>query len=172
MKRDPRFTGALPYASELFGVYRPLLGWRSSRSEAWLTAGIRQERDRAVQALRDKYLPRYMLDINTDRVLEDIKGLAPGEPGGMPVQDTVLMRELQRELPPRYKVKPALWARLITEADVNRLLAGPVRDFYLDWYKTNGELVRRRAGGDFEAALNIVEAGLRRESAMAGLLLE
>ena len=24
-----RFTGTLPYASELFGVYQPLLGWKS-----------------------------------------------------------------------------------------------------------------------------------------------
>ncbi len=171
MKRDPRFKGTLPYASEVFGVYRPLLGWRSKRAEIWLTAGVTGDRNRAIQALRAKYLPRYTLDISADRVLTDIKDLAAGVPGGMPVQDTVLMREIQRDLPPRDKVKPTLWATLITEAKVNRLLAGPVRDFYLDWYEANAALIRRRHGGDPEAALNIVETSLRRESGVAGLLL-
>ena len=26
-----RFRGTLPYASEIFGVYQPLIGWRSRR---------------------------------------------------------------------------------------------------------------------------------------------
>ncbi len=31
---EDRFTGTLPYASELFGIYQPLLGWRSKLTEA------------------------------------------------------------------------------------------------------------------------------------------
>ena len=40
------YTSVLPYASELFGVYQPLLGWKSKRIEARLKQG--HERDREV----------------------------------------------------------------------------------------------------------------------------
>src|ERR1700754_4291724 len=33
-----KFEGALPYASEAYGVYQPLLGWRSRRGEGRLRA--------------------------------------------------------------------------------------------------------------------------------------
>jgi len=38
-----QFTGELlPYASELFGVYQPLLGWRSARTKKRFSAGLAQ----------------------------------------------------------------------------------------------------------------------------------
>ena len=30
------FTGLTPYASELFGIYQPLLGWKSKRKQRWV----------------------------------------------------------------------------------------------------------------------------------------
>ena len=34
------YTAILPYASELFGVYQPLLGWKSKRSEKRFEKGL------------------------------------------------------------------------------------------------------------------------------------
>ena len=31
------YKGVLPYASELFGVYQPLIGWKSKRTQQWLS---------------------------------------------------------------------------------------------------------------------------------------
>jgi hypothetical protein len=44
---NPR--GVLPYASELFGVYQPLLGWRSALSQARLSAATAQRFDTATR---------------------------------------------------------------------------------------------------------------------------
>lgn len=33
-----RYSGVLPYASELFGVYQPMIGWHSKRITTWLTS--------------------------------------------------------------------------------------------------------------------------------------
>ena len=30
------FTGLTPYASELFGIYQPLLGWKAKRKRQWI----------------------------------------------------------------------------------------------------------------------------------------
>src|SRR4030095_292619 len=35
------YTTVLPYASELFGVYQPLLGWKSKRIEARFEEGYK-----------------------------------------------------------------------------------------------------------------------------------
>jgi hypothetical protein len=32
MDEVDRFKGTLPYASELFGIYQPLLGWKSKQT--------------------------------------------------------------------------------------------------------------------------------------------
>ena len=34
------YKGVLPYASELYGIYQPLLGWRSSRTQKRIEAGF------------------------------------------------------------------------------------------------------------------------------------
>ena len=47
------YTGVLPYASEMFGVYQPLLGWKSKRIEQRLAQGFENDRssaDRKAQA--------------------------------------------------------------------------------------------------------------------------
>jgi hypothetical protein len=33
------YKGVLPYASELYGVYQPLIGWKSKRTDDWLNNG-------------------------------------------------------------------------------------------------------------------------------------
>ncbi len=38
-----RYTGLLPYASELFGVYQPLLGWKSKRLEKRFNNGFQND---------------------------------------------------------------------------------------------------------------------------------
>jgi hypothetical protein len=38
------YSGVLPYASELFGVYQPLLGWKSARIEKRFQAGFRNDK--------------------------------------------------------------------------------------------------------------------------------
>ncbi|HEV2816957.1 MAG TPA: hypothetical protein VGW40_07030 [Allosphingosinicella sp.] len=174
MKREEnldRFTGSLPYASEVFGVYRPLLGWKSRRSEIWLTEGVQARQKLAIQALRPGFLPDYALTLGEHGALEDIARLTAGAPGSPPpAHDTVLMRELQALLPAREEYDPAVWDGLLDRPALDRLLATPVREAWLGWYRANAELIARRHGGDPGVALQAVQAGLARESTTAALL--
>ncbi|MBI5673259.1 MAG: hypothetical protein HZC50_08475 [Nitrospirae bacterium] len=45
------YVSILPYASEIFGVYQPLIGWKSKRIEARFGDGLAQDK-RQKKALR------------------------------------------------------------------------------------------------------------------------
>ena len=45
------YKSVLPYASEIFGVYQPLFGWRGQRSIRRLTEGFGERRDQPVGRL-------------------------------------------------------------------------------------------------------------------------
>ena len=38
------YTTVLPYVSEMFGVYQPLLGWKSKRIEDRFKKGLKQDK--------------------------------------------------------------------------------------------------------------------------------
>jgi hypothetical protein len=44
------YTSVLPYASELFGIYQPLLGWKSKRSARRFSQGFHRDK----QSLLDR----------------------------------------------------------------------------------------------------------------------
>src|SRR5690349_20075180 len=39
LKDVEKYKGMPPYASELYGVYQPLLGWQSSLTKKWISRG-------------------------------------------------------------------------------------------------------------------------------------
>jgi hypothetical protein len=67
-----KFKGALPYASELFAVYQPLIGWRSQRTKA------------RVAAQRDQNLSKLISLMTEDVRLRSVVGTshAPVAPDG------------------------------------------------------------------------------------------
>jgi hypothetical protein len=65
----------LPYASELFGVYQPLLGWKSKRTIERFHPGVRDSQLKIVDALLSKMHPDTDVkinDFNNDDVFFDI----------------------------------------------------------------------------------------------------
>jgi hypothetical protein len=49
-----RFEGSLPYASKLYGVYQPLLGWKARRMKRRFLRGVRSFRREAVSYVASK----------------------------------------------------------------------------------------------------------------------
>ena len=43
------YTTILPYASEMFGVYQPLLGWKSKRIEERFNSGFENDKNSILQ---------------------------------------------------------------------------------------------------------------------------
>src|SRR5882724_12925915 len=59
-----KFKNVLPYASELFGLYQPLLGWKSQRTIQKFSGGVRDTQLNIVQSLFAKMTPDVGLKFN------------------------------------------------------------------------------------------------------------
>jgi hypothetical protein len=134
MKSWDDYKGILPYASELFGIYQPLLGWKSritgKRFDKFRNT---MYRNLAQQALSAQRAP---LQVQLDRVTRaelaasghttlSISNLKPVifssevQPHLAPTIDTGISRLLQRDIGNK---PPEDWKRLITTDSMTKLL--------------------------------------------------
>src|SRR4051794_13723404 len=65
MEIKGKFIRSLPYSSEIFGVYQPLLGWKSERTKIKFEANIQDERLKQFEKAIDQFqaLAHYDLDL-------------------------------------------------------------------------------------------------------------
>ena len=55
------YTTILPYASEIFGVYQPMLGWRSKSIRERMEKGFANDVSRLFDSLYGKFKGRFEL---------------------------------------------------------------------------------------------------------------
>mgnify|MGYP001795417935 CR=1 FL=1 len=99
MKRNTNFQdfkSILPYSSEIFGVYQPLLGWKSTRIEARIRNGFMADKSiRARELFRNaysKYEEIYEADIYR---VDEIISIGIGHKKQTPRRfDTEILNEL------------------------------------------------------------------------------
>ncbi|MFZ6759361.1 hypothetical protein ACO0K9_19315 [Undibacterium sp. Ji50W] len=56
------YKGILPYSSELFGVYQPLLGWKSKRHERRFSMGVAMDQLRIIEQLSIGFSPTLVFE--------------------------------------------------------------------------------------------------------------
>jgi hypothetical protein len=163
------YASVLPYASEMFGIYQPLLGWKSRRIRERFEKGLKHDK----RALLDKlarefaavsdvtYRDTGQIGMTVRRgVLEAGKSLQP---------DSVVMERVSAALPAFKDYQPAIWEQLLSDAAVDRLLDTEVPKFYAGAY---ADLLRSTGRTKISPADAIValERQLQHESVVAGAL--
>ena len=97
------YATVLPYASELFGIYQPLLGWKSRRIQARVRAGFRNERRLALENLMRQF-PGFGEDPYRTTVSSTSRSHpATCGPGASRVDSVVLQRLSDTLSPPRVR---------------------------------------------------------------------
>jgi hypothetical protein len=178
------YTSVLPYASEMFGVYQPLLGWKSSRIEQRFKEGHENDRARVLDKLEREFIGIVDIRYVDGRVELQI---SPGALAGGKIRafDSVVLERVSRELPPFDDLKPTVWESIITPDRLDAVLKKDVVEFYTQAYsdlpKSGGEafdaVLRARAATsastiDQRNALTAAfEHQVRHESSVAGALL-
>lgn len=179
------YTTVLPYASEMFGVYQPLLGWKSKRIQERFHKGIQNDKPMLLEKLKVEFAAMVNISYKDNNQI-DIE-IKPGvlESGKLRSFDSIVLQQVSLRLPPYQEYKPDMWPQLITEDYIQSLLKREVVKVYEDIYSNlfkdaqglnTGYLMRYNPGG----AANVDTKGTRTgafehqvqyESSVAGALL-
>jgi hypothetical protein len=177
------YASVLPYDSEMFGVYQPLLGWRSQRTEERFQKGFAKDKAALLGRLKAEFTGLVDVSYAANKVDLSLRpGILSG--GKARAYDSVLLDELAKKLPAEGGADASAWAQVITRDSVEALLKGEVAKAYAGAFsevlKTSpsSSTTRARAaaaaGGaaaDTRSRLSGFEQQLQYESSVAGALL-
>jgi hypothetical protein len=167
------YTSVLPYASELFGVYQPLLGWRSKRMVNRIQAGAIGDAQSTLLDLVRMYRGNAQVTFNVDHMLQGAQ-IGIGRLADLIVRPTagsLLLAQLADELNSAGAIpKEDEWQRFVNQDRLTQLLNTAVFDAYRIDYQRRFTEASRAVGGRQDALESEFVAQLQRESAMAGML--
>lgn len=172
------YSGTLPYASETFGIYQPLLGWRSKRIEERNKKGFQNDRKRALELMVQKFIPNVQIDLSfVDHCEIDPHSvkLSPGLllQGEKKKMDSVLLESISAELPSVEEYDDRIWEDVLSDERIEVKLKEVVAPHFLE---THGELCRNfnQLADVPEANREMLKKGLvshlNYESSLAGML--
>lgn len=175
------YTAVLPYASELFGIYQPLLGWKSKRIKGRFESGYAQDKRALLDRLKSQFSGAVKTEYNADCQVEI--AIKPGmlEAAGLRPFDSVLLERLAADLPRDGLDDPDKLLELATAKRIEAVFEREVLPAYRDYYSSvcKGEQQPRLAAayartleGNRQATLKTaLDNQLRHESSLAGTLL-
>jgi hypothetical protein len=175
-----QYTSVLPYASELFGIYQPLLGWKSQRIQARFQRGFERDKRRLLERLKREFAPDTEVRMRDQQVELVVR---PGSLAAARLRqfDSVVLAQIASRLPATID-DDAVWSATITADIVDAILKNDVVQTYT---RRHGELRNpdaplarevSRAGADNRGqrdkmAAHAFARQLQYESSMAGTLL-
>ena len=94
-----QYSGVLPYASEMFGIYQPLLGWKSKRIEERIAKGLSTDKAQILKNLEREITPS--VSIKYDDAGQIQIEIAPGQlrSGARRSSDSVVLERIAESLP-------------------------------------------------------------------------
>ncbi len=174
------YTAVLPYASEMFGIYQPLLGWKSKRIAHRFQQGFINDKQRLIEQLKTQFTGQMKVEYLPDCQIR--VAMLPGalDAGRLKAFDSLVLQKIAEQLPPYEHIDPDQWSHVINRDRIQGLLKDVVAPAYAAYYTE-----QCRTGGDrgmFGASRALgaahvnrfpvaFEGQLERESALAGALL-
>jgi hypothetical protein len=170
-----QFTGVLPYDSQLYGIYQPLLGWRSKLQMQRLDSGLRWTRRSFLWAMAQRFKADFRID---PRGGEDpsyeLRVGAPGAPSGIVDGIGSFIADLVARNVRDAGGTPDAWQKFTSREFLDDALAqigDDVHSEFLDSAQSalSSEATHDRAAIDRRAILGAI---LKRESIAAGVLAD
>lgn len=161
------YTGTLPYASEIFGVYQPMIGWRSQRMRQRVDRGFAADRSVSLRAMLGKIKPVVEIE-TTERGVPRVRELAAGQFSDSRSRSTgtFLSDALARQLPPLEDYRDEIWDAIDPDR-MREMLNETALPAITAWATGRAQ----EPGRDRTDVSTMVASQLQRESAIAGLLV-
>lgn len=169
------YKDVLPYSSEIFGVYQPMLGWRAKRMTRRWERGFSVDQSRAFDSLYRKFKGRFEFTVDERQSMGRIAQLEPASLGSGEARfgGSFVMEKIAQSLPPLEQYDPSVWDDAIQAPRIQEALEKVVIPETLKWQKsalTRGS--EPRETDRRPAAINdMVADQLNRESAVAGFMM-
>lgn len=178
MKRITDFSeyaNVLPYDSEIFGVYQPMLGWRAKRMASRWDRGFAVDKTAAFDSLFKKFRSRFEVTVDPRKFALQVGKVEPAE---LRTSDTrfggsFVMESIATALPPLERYDPAMWDQVIKPAEIQKTLDKVVVPKTQQWLAAQSAEpsapdrgISRRPG-----VADMLVDQLQRESNVAGYLL-
>jgi len=165
------YKGVLPDASEIFGIYQPLLGWRSGRVRQRIGHGARTWLTDIVRRLGEFVQPTYTARFAAADCTLSIDAIGPGTVTGSPSFGGMVVAQVAHDLPPRDEYTPDVWSSYASAEYLGTVLKRQVAPAAVERYRQlcagAGATRTAQRGNPAETQ---VRAFLDRESRTAGLL--
>jgi hypothetical protein len=179
------YTSVLPYASEIFGVYQPMIGWKSKRMTQRFASGIRAEN---LSKFRD-ILARYegvasvnLMDIARNQLFFSLTDLKVGVPKNELMlkyqgNDSILLSEIAGQLKSN-NTRPGTqdeWKEFLNEDNIQKILVEKVYPVYAENFNTippEQFLEDKNYDINDKSLVNPIITGLKAESAIARVLVD
>jgi hypothetical protein len=166
MKIDlEKFKHSLPYASELSGIYQPLLGWRSRLRSLELSDGIASLKRRYLDYLKLNTDPQYVHDANAPAGFQVSVGKRAKELSVLDDMNGIVARKVSA-LVAEAGWQGTAWKKYTTESALNEILSSST-DEIKEEVERLAQQHDTRVVADPQALLSGV---LARESTIAGAL--
>ncbi|MGA9188732.1 MAG: hypothetical protein WB014_09300 [Methanosarcina sp.] len=176
------YTSVLPYASELFGVYQPLLGWKSKRIDKRFKEGFQRDKPFILDKLNREFAD--LVDIKYQENGQIDIQIKPGVLRGGKLRpfDSVVLEQVALRLPSYENYDPSVWSDEITSDRLDTILKKDVVELYSRAYQELRRadnprfttLSRSRASNSADGKAREIAAfehQVRYESSIAGALL-
>lgn len=167
------YKSVLPYSSEMFGVYQPMLGWRSKRTVERFTRAAMMGRQAALNRLSKQFVGRSNLVFNADfqftggtvPVGKPAPGLLRSSQGGV-LSGLILdsLKQLGRA------PTPDDWSRILDATALKDMLNGPVLQAYQQSHQARFLATHSRPGFSGAALVADTTRLINQEAAFAGVL--
>ena len=167
------YAAVLPYASEMFGIYQPLLGWNSKRQAERFSSGLATDRHLALERMAALFAGRAEVSARDEQPVVELE---PGVAAGAAPRrfESELLKTLTEELPEE-PPKASSWGELLSPSAVRGTLHEKVAPAYAERIEAAGlnqrRELRRSGAMDFAGTPQsaAIAEQLRLESSLAGM---
>ena len=183
-----KYKGILPYASELFGVYQPLLGWKSARKTKRIQTALNSAKTQFMQNLLKNYQPNVAIEFapNGNVVQRKIEAGNLLKNKLNPQNESRLLQMISASLLERDMPDANDWKQVLSKEALTILLKEKVFTQYQEITfstietinslnqmegEADDEFVHRKASLMSEAN-NLFLSNMNKESVIAGLLID
>jgi hypothetical protein len=172
------YTSILPYSSELFGIYQPLLGWKSKRLEERFNEGFAEDKVSVIEKLKNKFEGEVEVTYKSGKPVKI--NVTPGRliSGSLQTYKSLILKEISKELPKYDKYKESIWADVISKDKIDNILKNILQSEYLGLYERlqKTENLNISVSRSLETSKEIIlkkafNSQLKDESSIAGALL-